>query len=533
MKTLWQTLVVVALSAGMLRAQNVGIGTATPHNSALLDVDASGLSPKKGLLIPRMTTAERDAIPSPAVSLLIYNTTTGCFEFWDGTNWVSLQPCAGGCIPPAAPSAGTHAFTATSITWNWHPVGGATAYYVNTTNNFATAINVGSATSYVQTGLSCGAAYTLYVWAQNACGTSAPTTLTQSTCGTYSAWQYRVPVIITNSGGALTDYQVLITMNTAALIAGGKMRSDCGDIRVTDSDECTALSYWIEPQTINTTATNIWVKVPTIPANSTKTIYIYYGNASASSLSNGDNTFMFFDDFDDGVVNTSKWDVGVSTYNNCVIENSGLFASNTDLLADENSVSGYYRIYGTAAVNVVNEDGVTSGWIGKGLRSVPTFDLAKGLVIEARLHLFSYNQGGGSHRGIEIGLSTISDKDNRVDIVWVWDASRNHGGNYLFYVKEEAGSRSGGNLMAGTLSPGATYRFVYKKNTLSDFSGNFGGLTGSFTSTFNSSAARVGLFAVARGVGDSVDARWDWIFVRKFASPEPTTSIGSEESPCL
>jgi hypothetical protein len=154
-----------------------------------------------------------------------------------------------------------------------------------------------------------------------------------------------VPVIITNSGGALTDYQVLITMNTAALIAGGKMRSDCGDIRVTDSDECTALSYWIEPQTINTTATNIWVKVPTIPANSTKTIYIYYGNASASSLSNGDNTFMFFDDFDDGVVNTSKWDVGVSTYNNCVVENSGLFASNTDLLANENSVSDYYRIY--------------------------------------------------------------------------------------------------------------------------------------------------------------------------------------------
>ncbi len=52
-----------------------------------------------------MTTAERNAIPSPAISLLIYNTTTGCFEFWDGSNWIALQPCAGGCIPPTGVTA--------------------------------------------------------------------------------------------------------------------------------------------------------------------------------------------------------------------------------------------------------------------------------------------------------------------------------------------------------------------------------------------------------------------------------------------
>jgi hypothetical protein len=48
------------------------------------------------------------------------------------------------------------------------------------------------------------------------------------------------------------------------------------------------------------------VKVPSIPASSTKTIYVYYGNPSATSASNGANTFIFFDDFEDGVY-TDKW----------------------------------------------------------------------------------------------------------------------------------------------------------------------------------------------------------------------------------
>jgi hypothetical protein len=165
-------------------AQNLGISAtgSPPDNSALLDVDATGMNPKKGVLIPRMTTAERNAIPIPAPSLLIFNTTTQCFEAYSGSNWVALAPCLNGCNPLiSSPIPGSHSSTSNSITWNWNAVSTATAYYVNTTNNFATATNVGNTTSYNQTGLSCGQNYTLYVWAQNACGTSAPTMLTYST----------------------------------------------------------------------------------------------------------------------------------------------------------------------------------------------------------------------------------------------------------------------------------------------------------------------------------------------------------------
>ncbi len=126
-----------------------------------------------------------------------------------------------------------------------------------------------------------------------------------------SGWTYRRPITINNSSNsnALTDYQVLITLDTQSLISAGKMRSDGGDIRFTDSDGSTLLNYWIESG-INTTSTRIWVKVPSIPASSTKTIYVYYGNPSATSVSNGKATFVIYDDFNDNSIDTNIWTVG-------------------------------------------------------------------------------------------------------------------------------------------------------------------------------------------------------------------------------
>jgi hypothetical protein len=63
---------------GHLRSQNnVGIGTTTPHASALLDLTATD----KGLLIPRvaLVAANNGTTPvnGPATGLLVYNTGTG------------------------------------------------------------------------------------------------------------------------------------------------------------------------------------------------------------------------------------------------------------------------------------------------------------------------------------------------------------------------------------------------------------------------------------------------------------------------
>lgn len=71
-------------------SQNIGINVngAAPHPSALLDVDASAAPLyKRGILVPRMTTAERDGIVSPATSLLIFNTDENCYQFFKGVGW--------------------------------------------------------------------------------------------------------------------------------------------------------------------------------------------------------------------------------------------------------------------------------------------------------------------------------------------------------------------------------------------------------------------------------------------------------------
>lgn len=113
-------------------------------------------------------------------------------------------------------------------------------------------------------------------------------------------WGYRKAVQISNSSGSnLTDFQVSIGIGTSALISSGKMKSDCGDIRITDTNG-KLLNHWIEKNTNNScnkTSTLIWVKVPSIPTSG-GTAYVYYGNPSATNTENGKSTFPdYFEDF--------------------------------------------------------------------------------------------------------------------------------------------------------------------------------------------------------------------------------------------
>lgn len=90
------------------------------------------------------------------------------------------------------------------------------------------------------------------------------------------------------------------------------MQADFDDVRFTSSDGTTLIDYWLESKTNSVTA-NFWVKIPSVPASPNKTtIYLYYGNPSAGSASNGNNTFLFFDDFASSA-GTSKSNLGNMT----------------------------------------------------------------------------------------------------------------------------------------------------------------------------------------------------------------------------
>ena len=96
-------------------------------------------------------------------------------------------------------------------------------------------------------------------------------------------------ISISNTSGATqTNFQISVVFDTQSLITASKMRSDCGDIRIFNTDGITAINnYWVDK--CNTTTTRLWIKVPSI-ATGNSTIFMRYGDLALTSLSSGTNT---------------------------------------------------------------------------------------------------------------------------------------------------------------------------------------------------------------------------------------------------
>lgn len=77
----------VVLFASLTLNAQVGIGTTNPDASSLLEVQST----TKGLLTPRMTTAQRTAISSPANGLLVYDTDESAFYYYESASWSRLK----------------------------------------------------------------------------------------------------------------------------------------------------------------------------------------------------------------------------------------------------------------------------------------------------------------------------------------------------------------------------------------------------------------------------------------------------------
>jgi len=88
LKVLWVTLFLFFLNL-TIQAQNVGINDdgSLPDPSAMLEVQSNS----KGLLIPRMTSAQRSAISSPANGLMVYQTDEiSGFYYYNGLGWQTI-----------------------------------------------------------------------------------------------------------------------------------------------------------------------------------------------------------------------------------------------------------------------------------------------------------------------------------------------------------------------------------------------------------------------------------------------------------
>jgi hypothetical protein len=111
------------------------------------------------------------------------------------------------------------------------------------------------------------------------------------------SWPYRIELNITESSGQnLTGYAFNVTLDTATLIADGKMQGNCADIRVTDNATNASLLPYMLDGICNTSNTLVWFNA-TLNASTTDTFYLYYGRQGAPSLSDPDRVFPIFLNF--------------------------------------------------------------------------------------------------------------------------------------------------------------------------------------------------------------------------------------------
>jgi len=343
--------------------------------------------------------------------------------------------------------------------YNYHRIGNGLLYIVKYTYPEPT-ISLGNEESYFQQNVY----LSHFIFSWNASGVWINETYKFSTISNgLSGFNYRIPITIKeNSGENLIDYQILVTLNTQSLISQGKMRNDCGDIRFTDSDGITLLNYWIESG-CNTQNTRIWVKV-NIPASSTKTIYLYYGNPSATSLSNAANTFDYFFSF-------------------------------------EGSFEGWTPSkYETRTTYATNDPTITTEWKYDGSYSVK----------------------------LRIG-DDYSDEGAYSQINRTFSFSTNVKLDFAYKLYAEPSDFDGGY---------ARFTVLVDGNVVYD-SGPFGGYGYDSRTLFNSLSIPSGLHTIVfKLIEDSSPEGWtyerdayiDRVSIRKYASPEPTISLGNEES---
>jgi len=184
--------------------------------------------------------------------------------------------------------------------------------------------------------------------------------------GWLNGWNYRKSHEIDgSSAGAQTDYQKRIKVHYGSgsdgdddVYCSSHCKTDFGDIRFTKSDETSLLDYWIEKQ-VNSDYADIWVEVDSVPASpSSATIYIYYGKGDATTTSDGEDTFIFFDGFPGDSLDLNKWDVieGAPSVADGILTLSASTHIETD---NEWNVNHAYRIRTRS-----NDGYADRGWMG-------------------------------------------------------------------------------------------------------------------------------------------------------------------------
>jgi len=288
---------------------------------------------------------------------------------------------------------------------------------------------------------------------------------------------YEITIDNTGNANTLTDYQVLLEISGDAAFF-----EDCENNQVYlefyDEDQETLLKHYVEEWDTTNHNAKIWIKVPSIPGSATKTIYLKINTTRTEDLSNGEDTFVFFDDF----ANLNKWSI----------------------------LSGNWTLQtvdGKTAVFCDND-------AGDHVAMKADFSQMENQIIEVEVKASQF----GEYREIHL-YPSISDMDNRWLERTIWRTNHWEGEWY----KKIGGSESEGDINTNwsgmSLDVWYTYKLVQHGDTATLYVDDeeVGSVTeGDVYGTISN--AKVGIGTAA------IDAYFTNFRVRKYASPEPSVS---------
>jgi len=251
------------------------------------------------------------------------------------------------------------------------------------------------------------------------------------------------PIKIVGSDTDLHDYQVRIHLDRSNFTLE-KCKPDGSDIRFRD-DSGEILPYWIERW--NAAEGVIWCKIPFIPAESSKFIWMIYGNPNAKSESNGNAVFEMFDvqgivgfwHMDEpqwtGAIGEVKDETGVNhgtagggatTTSDAKYGRAGLFDGSNDYVDCGSDDSLNVGLAGSNGLSL-------EAWVKPGSTAISDAVIVKngpfryGLTYHNATNLFFYIHGGDN------SVATALSYDVWHHVVGTWDGTTNENGMKLYF----------------------------------------------------------------------------------------------------
>ena len=314
-----------------------------------------------------------------------------------------------------------------------------------------------------------------------------------------SSFLYRKNIIIYNDNNPNNLYNYQVPINLTYLTG---MQADFRDVRYIDSDDSAELYAWNETQEASSWSYD-WVKIPYIPASSSKVIYAYYGNAVASQYWNPNNTFELFDDF--AAFNNTKWlePPAAAAYCNRTI-NEG------ELWLNCGQQKGFYWYVNSSAIFPTNRSMVFSGVVNNQSSADDHIDTMAG-----------WGAGKtGPYNGLQSNYAGFD------------TYTTGAGSNHTFVSNNTNSYRTASAMQFG--EPNKRYE-IKRNDSYIEFWHQYDFYRAN--ASMNSSAQPISFYiATETGVGTSpaVDfsQRIDYVFVRNYSQPEPTTSTSVSINNC-